>query len=196
MSSIRQGNEARAFTALFLTDMPSYVGLGYEIRDVHHEPVENERYTKLFVFREHGESDVYPSKARFDETYIWGENQHLFDRLTAMRLYADTILPEIRDRDTRWLIPPDAAGHRGVVAWTQTPTASDDGRLVFVANYHQDPSGYFGIPGLDSDAELHLEYSTDIEQPSPDGTLASNGFFHRIEDMAPHECRSYRIVRP
>jgi len=68
------GNEARMFTALFLTDMPSYVGLGFEIRDVHLEPVENERYTKLFVFKEVGESNRYPSKARFGERFVWGEN--------------------------------------------------------------------------------------------------------------------------
>src|SRR5665811_1338691 len=74
----RAGNEARLFTALFLPDMPSYVGLGFEIRDVHWDPVENERYTKLFVFREEGDSNTYPSKARFGERFIWGENDELF----------------------------------------------------------------------------------------------------------------------
>lgn len=45
------GNELRHFVALFLTDMPSYMGLGFECRDVHPKPVANEFYTKLFVFQ-------------------------------------------------------------------------------------------------------------------------------------------------
>ncbi len=70
----RAGNEVRLFTALLLPDMPSYTGLGFEIRDVHWEPVENERYTKLFVFHEEGDSNIYPSKARFSDDFIWGTN--------------------------------------------------------------------------------------------------------------------------
>ena len=186
----RAGNEARLFTALFLPDMPSYTGLGFEIRDVHWEPVENERYTKLFVFREHGESNIHPSKARHGNEFIWGENQELFDRLTALRVYAEDILDEILETTTRWLIPPDATTHRGIAAWTQ----SEDPGHVCVVNYDiEKDSGYFGIPGLDDGAVFEAEFSTHGDIAAVDNTLVSNGFFHRIEDLAAGEGRVYRM---
>src|SRR5680860_864631 len=82
----REGNEARLLTALLLTDMPSYTGLGLEIRDLHFEPAPNEHYTKLFVFEETDDSNVYPSKARFTDDYTWGTNDELFGRLRAVRV--------------------------------------------------------------------------------------------------------------
>jgi hypothetical protein len=186
----RGGNEARLFTALFLPDMPSYTGLGFEIRDVHQEPVENERYTKLFVFRERGESNVYPSKARHGNQFMWGENQALFDRLTALRLYADRILPSIAGSSTRWLILPDATTHRGIAAWTQAGAP----RFVFVVNYELTKgSGYFGIPALDQKAVLLADHSTVGRIEEIDRRLEGNGFFHRLQNLAPGEGRVYRI---
>ena len=183
------GNEARLFTALFLTDMPSYTGLGFEVRDVHPEPVENERYTKLFVFRERGESNVYPSKARHGNDFIWGENQELFERLTALRLYADDILPTIGGASTGWLLPPDAATHRAVVSWTT-------GRYVFVVNYDlAKSSGYFGIPGIGAHVLLAAEFSTHGPIEMVDRRLHSNRFFHRLETLSPGEGRVYRVVQ-
>jgi hypothetical protein len=184
----RAGNEARVFTALFLTDVPSYTSLGFEIRDVHLEPVENERYTKLFVFEEEDDSNIYPSKARFSDTYIWGENEALFARITAIRRYAERVLPGLEGSITRWLIPPDATGLRGTAAWTQTAET-----LVFVVNYHlENDSGYFGIPGLDGSVELHLDFSTEGPVGEGEAPVRSNGFFHRVENLAPGEGRVYR----
>ena len=187
----RAGNEARLFTALFVTDMPSYTGLGFEVRDVHWEPVENERYTKLFVFREEGESNVYPSKARFGDRFIWGENVELFERLTALREYADLVLPGIAAATTRWLIPPDATTLRGTAAWTQDEAVD---RYVFVVNYDLErDSGYFGIPALPPAAVLHEEFSTFGPVAERDRVLRHNGFFHRLDNLAPGEGRAYRI---
>jgi hypothetical protein len=186
----RAGNEVRLFTALFLPDMPSYTGLGFEIRDVHWEPVENERYTKLFVFREHGESNIHPSKARHGSEFIWGQNQELFDRLTALRVYAESILDDIAETKTRWLIPPDATTHRGTAAWTQ----ADEPRYVFVVNYDiEKDSGYFGIPALQQTVALDAEFSTHGDVPRDDRLVTGNGFFHRIENLAPGEGRAYRM---
>ncbi len=188
----RAGNEARLFTALLLPDMPSYTGLGFEIRDVHWEPAENERYTKLFVFREHGESNVYPSKARHGDKFIWGQNEELFDRLTALRVYAEDVADWIEGTTSRWLIPPDATTHRGIAAWTQ----AQDPHYVFAVNYDlEKDSGYFGIPGFDDSAVLEAEFSTTGATPPADMQLTSNGFFHRIENLAPGEGRAY-WVRP
>jgi hypothetical protein len=186
----RAGNEARLFTALFLPDMPSYTGLGFEVRDFHSAPVENEHYTKLFVFREKGDSNIYPSKARFSREFIWGENQKLFKQLTALRVYAEGVLPSIEGTTTRWLIPPDASTHRGIAAWTQ----NGDSQYVFVVNYDiEKDSGYFGIPALDSDMTLIEEHSTIGPPPELDHRLTHNGFFHRLENLAPGEGRVYRV---
>ena len=186
----RSGNEARQFTALFVPDMPTYVGLGFEIRDVHHHPVENERYTKLFVFKEEGDSNRYPSKARFGEEFIWGQNEELFQRITALRSYAEGVLGEIGETSTRWLIPPDATTLRGTAAWTQQGTA----RYVFVVNFDLSAeSGYFGIPGLHARVELVEEFSTVGAVGEVDRRLVSNGFFHRIENLWPGEGRVYKV---
>lgn len=193
----RTGNEARAFSALFLPDMPSYTGLGFEIRDVHWEPAENERYTKLFVFRERGESNIHPSKARHGAEYIWGENEELFEKLTVLRSYAESILDSIAASTTRWLIPPDATGLRGIAAWTQDPSTQPVGasQFVFVVNYDRErDSGYFGLPALDTDVVLEEEYSTLGPVDAPDRLVLHNGYFHRIENLAPGEARSYRVV--
>jgi hypothetical protein len=187
----RAGNEVRYFTALFLPDMPSYTGLGFETRDTRWEPAANEHYTKLFVFREDGDSNVYPSKARHGDRYIWGKNVELFERLTAIRQSAEELLDEIADTDTRWLLPPDATTLRGTAVWTQHGGA----RFVFCANYDiEADSGYFGIPGLSPDAVLEFVMSTEGTLPEADRTLVHNGYHHRIENLGPGEGRIYRTA--
>jgi len=187
----RAGNEVRMFTALLLPDMPSYTGLGFEIRDVHWEPVANERYTKLFVFHEEGDSNIYPSKARFGDEFIWGENDALFDRLTSLREFAESVAGEIAGTTTRWLIPPDATTLRGIAAWTQ----ADDPRYAFVVNYDlEQDSGYFGVPGLAGDLTLTPVYTTLGSNQLNDTVVVHNGFFHRIENLAPGEGRAYSVV--
>jgi hypothetical protein len=195
----RAGNEARLFTALLLTDMPSYVGLGFEIRDVSHEPAPNEHYTKLFVFEEQGDSNIHPSKARFSDTYVWGSNQALFERLTAIRVFAEDLLAELGSvARTRWLLPPDATGLRGLVAWTQEAGSLPAGVRphLCVVNYDLDASsGDTGIPGLPADATLIPVFST----LGPDALGATpvryNGYFHRLEDIAAGEGRVY-VIQP
>lgn len=192
----REGNEARLFTALFLPDMPSYVGLGFEIRDVHWDPVENERYTKLFVFREDGDSNTFPSKARSGDDFIWGENDGLFARVTGLRVFAEATLPGIAASTTDWLIPPDATTLRGIAAWTQNPATVPRGgdRYVFLVNYDlTSDSGYFGIPALPADSTLTAVFSTRGVDHLRGEILRHNGFFHRIENLAPGEGRAYRI---
>ena len=193
----REGNEARLMTALLLTDMPSYVGLGFEIRDVHHEPAPNEHYTKPFVFEESGDSNIYPSKARFSGDYVWGTNDELFGRLTAIRLFAEDLLADLGGRTrTRWLMPPDATALRGLVAWTQDPDSlpADARQHLCVVNYDlQAGTGYVGIPGLPAGAVLMPVFSTlgaDALDPTP---VRHNGYFHRLEDVAAGEGRVYVV---
>ena len=192
----RAGNEVRLFTALLLPDMPSYTGLGFEIRDVHWEPVENERYTKLFVFHEEGQSNIYPSKARFSDDFVWGTNDELFGRLTDLRLFAEAVLADIAGSSTLWLLPPDATTLRGIAAWTQDPSSLPAGapRYVFLANYDLErDSGYFGVPALPLGATLIPIFTTLGAEHLESWTVTSNGFFHRIENLEPGEGRAYLV---
>jgi hypothetical protein len=192
----RAGNEIRLFTALLLPDMPSYAGLGFEIRDVHWEPVENERYTKLFVFHEEGNSNVYPSKARFSDNFIWGTNDELFERLTDLRVFAETLLSDIAGSTTQWLLPPDATTLRGIAAWTQVPSSLpvDAARYVCLANYDLErDSGYFGIPALPPEATLIPVFTTLGAEHFDTSPVTSNGFFHRVENLEPGEGRVYLV---
>ena len=193
----RAGNEARLLTALLLTDMPSYTGLGFEIRDVHVEPAPNEYYTKPFVFEETGDSNVYPSKARFSDDYVWGTNDELFARLTAVRVFAEDLLAELGDQArTRWLLPPDATALRGLVAWTQAADSLAAGarQHLCVVNYDLDAgTGYVGIPALPPDALLTPVFSTLGAAALEATRVAHNGYFHRLEGLAAGEGRVYVV---
>lgn len=105
------GNEARLFIALFLTNMPSYMALGFEQRDPHPEPVANEYYTKLFVFLMDKGSKAVRGP------YRWGNNVALFSRLYRIRLQADQLWSEIANKEVHWLIYPNPAGTHFVIAW-------------------------------------------------------------------------------
>ncbi|MEL6941636.1 MAG: hypothetical protein AAFO82_03135 [Bacteroidota bacterium] len=120
-----KGNEVRLFCGLFLTDMPSYVGLGFELRDPHPTPAPNEHYTKLYVFQE-----KEGSKATH-HPYVWGENGELFHQLSRIRTVAERILPEIFGQAIEWLIPPDKSVKQKWVAW-------EVGAYVFLANFDLD----------------------------------------------------------
>jgi hypothetical protein len=116
------GNELRFFVSLFLTEIPSYMGLGFECRDVHLSPAPNEHYTKLFVFRiDEGE------KATFGN-YHWGENETLFLNLQKIRLLAEKILPLIQGKKVIWRKP--IALTAKVIAWSY-----EDSDYTFVANF-------------------------------------------------------------
>ncbi|MFN8354827.1 MAG: hypothetical protein U0Y10_10305 [Spirosomataceae bacterium] len=118
------GNELRLFMAFFLTDMPSYMGLGFETRDQHLTPAPNEHYTKLYVFQ------MNEGKNATHGPYYWGQNGGLFAHLTRLKQYADQVLSYIEGKPIQWLIEPDVTAQNKVIAWTQQEEPSH----VFVAN--------------------------------------------------------------
>ncbi len=119
-----KGNEVRMFMAFFLTDMPSYTALGFECRDAHPTPAPNEHYTKLYVFQlDEGEKATHGN-------YQWGKNEILFQKISRLRNFADNILPEIKEFETKWLLLPDADAEQKVLVWTQTV----EPKYVFVVN--------------------------------------------------------------
>ncbi len=121
------GNETRYFMALFLTGMPSYMGLGFECRDVHETPAPNEHYTKLYVFQ------VQEGPKSTHGPFQWGQNSALYQNLLRQKTLAEEIFPTIEGAKTSWLIPPDQTGEEKVIAWTQAENPS----YVFVVNMSQ-----------------------------------------------------------
>lgn len=134
------GNEIRYFIALFLTDMPSYMAMGFECRDAHPVPATNEHYTKLYVFHldDGPKGTVGP--------YQWGRNRRLHDNLVRQKVLSEQISPPIQDAKTTWLLPPDPTGKNKVIAWTQ----AGEPQFVFVANLNTENSAQditFSLPG-------------------------------------------------
>lgn len=120
----RHGNAARLFIGLFLPTLPSYQGLGFEQRDIHHEPAPNEHYTKLYVFH----LDEGPKAT--SGPYQWGKNGELFGELSRIRELGEQIYTTIEGTGTQWLNAPDPTSNDLLIAWTQ----QDSPTHLFVVN--------------------------------------------------------------
>jgi hypothetical protein len=124
-----EGNEVRHFMALFLTDMPSYMGLGFECRDPHPTPAPNEHYTKLYVFHEtNGPKSTHGP-------YVWGQNQRLYKEIVAQKMFSEAIYDQIKYQKIEWIVSPDPTGHTQLIVWR---VAS----YVFAANLSRDAVQY------------------------------------------------------
>lgn len=124
-SFYREGNEARMLLSLFLPTLPSYVALGFELRDRHDRPAANEFYTKLYVFQESRGPKATSGPYRF------GNNVELFATIGRMRRLADELLPVLRFDRAQWIVPPDPTAVQRCLAWTLDTT---DAACLFVAN--------------------------------------------------------------
>jgi hypothetical protein len=126
-----KGNEIRMFMGLFLTDMPSYMGLGFEQRDSHSYPAPNENYTKLYVFQlSEGEKATHGK-------YQWGQNGILFRNLDTLKIISENISQDIENQAIKWLLKPDFAGQSKIISWTQAENA----KYIFVVNLDTEHDG-------------------------------------------------------
>jgi hypothetical protein len=119
-----KGNEIRMFMGIFLTDMPSYMALGFEQRDPHPQPAPNEHYTKLYVFQ------LSEGKNATHGKYEWGQNGKLFQNLTTLKNMAEKINESIENQAIEWLIESDILGKKKVIAWTQ----KENPKYIFIVN--------------------------------------------------------------
>lgn len=181
------GNEARLFTALFLTDMPSYMALGFECRDPHPAPAPNEHYTKLYASR------ISNGEKAAKGPYVFGKNARLYHRLSRLRLAAEQILPRIVRADTHWLLPPDATAATRVVAWTQAPKPE----FLFVVNLDVEEAAVnIKIPkpkGREKLPPPRLHFSTHQEKWKPT-TLFFNGKQYQLDGLEAGEGRVYSLI--
>jgi hypothetical protein len=189
-----KGNEIRFFMGLFLTDMPSYMGLGFEQRDPHPTPAPNEHYTKLYVFKiDEGEKATHGP-------YVWGSNDALFKNLNRIKAYSDSIFKNIQNADCQWLIPPDATGNKKIVAWTQR----DKSQYVFVVNLDIDNAvKNIKLPALNHGegppqylerfGTLSLDFSTEINSETQNNPIVFNGIHYTVASMKAGEGRAYKF---
>jgi hypothetical protein len=182
------GNAVRLFLAYFLTDMPSYMALGFETRDLHHKPARNEHYTKLFVFQE-----TMGPKAT-SGPYEWGKNGALFNTVTRLRVFADSIFSRIQGKPVRWLIHPDPTAAQKHIAWTQM---GENPEFVFLANTDTEHSiQNFKIPGISSiplDEPLACAFSTSEKVPKSDAALTVRGKGYTVTHLGRGEGRVYQV---
>ncbi|GJM31332.1 MAG: hypothetical protein DHS20C18_03330 [Saprospiraceae bacterium] len=178
-----KGNEARLFISLFLTDMPSYMALGFESRDTHLKPAPNEYYTKLYVFQlEEGSKST-------QGPYRWGQNAELFHHLSRLRLFAEKIGPDINDQTVRWLLPPDPTAGERVIAWTQAENPS----YLFVVNLHiLNEINNIKIPKVEGLQSGALLFSTAATKPDTAG-IETYSSFYQIDQISPGEGKCFSL---
>ena len=182
-------NEARLFIGLFLTDMPSYMGLGFECRDPHPKPVPNEYYTKLYVFKIDNGSKATKGP------YIFGNNLELYNRISRIRLEAERILPLIKDAQTRWLYAPEATAGSPIIAWTQ----KEKSEYIFLVNLNGEKTQYnikiplHAISNQNVSNKADFIFSTHHENEVLD-SLDTQGQFFQIDMLDAGEVRIYRFV--
>lgn len=177
-------NEARFFIASFITDMPAYMSLGFELRDLHPVPVDNEYYTKLYVFQ------IAEGPKATKGPYRWGNNLLFFERINRLRQLAEDILPLIRQSTTRWLMPPDPTAAHSIIAWTQM----HEPQFVFVVNLHAEKiekNAKLPVPKDGSQRELEVIFSTHTEiKPL---TIQNNSLHHQLPVLAAGEGLVLRV---
>lgn len=146
------GNEIRFFIALFLSDMPAYMGMGFECRDPHPTPAPNEHYSKLYVFQ----MPDGPKGTR--GPFVWGKNRALNYKLNRQKILAEEIYESIIDQKITWLLAPDTSGKRKVIVWTQ----ADHPQFVFAANLDT-RNEVQHIPVVFPEGNWNLRFSTEAE---------------------------------
>lgn len=178
-----RGNEARFFIALFLAEMPSYMGLGFELRDPHPTPAPNEHYTKLYVFH------LDEGKNATSGDYVWGKNRSLFSRLDRMRVVSEWLLPLIKNEKATWWQLPSSANSNKVIVWSA-------GNWVFVVNLDTENDAtqiMLPTPQYKNGLNLFLEFTTLDWGTSFDNTLNIKDSTLNLEKMQAGEARIYRF---
>lgn len=99
----KKANHLRFFVGLFLLEMPSYMSLGMECRNLHLERGKNEEYSKLYVFQITDEADT--DKVTHGP-FVWGKNYSQFFEFEKIKNLSDEILPHIAECQIKWLQKP------------------------------------------------------------------------------------------
>lgn len=175
-----KGNEVRMFISLFLTDMPSYMGLGFEQRDVHHSPAPNEHYTKLYVFQlSEGDKATHSN-------YKWGQNGELFRNISILKNISDKLNQTIKNQAIQWLIQPDLTGVNKVIAWTQ----KENPEFIFAVNLDlENNDSKNNLISIENIASSKLYYSSQTHKD----LMNENSVFLTSNFLEKGEYRIYKL---
>jgi hypothetical protein len=172
-----KGNEIRMFLGLFLTDMPSYMALGFEQRDPHAYPAPNEHYTKLYVFQlSEGDKATHGS-------YQWGQNGDLFRNLCILKSISDRIGKTIENQEIEWLIAPDLTGQNKIIAWTQ----KENRQFIFVVNLAVESTILDAKLNNITSAQLYYSNQNNLAWENEEPTILP------IDYLQKGECRIYKV---
>lgn len=156
-----KGNALRLFCALFLTDMPSYMGLGFELRDPHLTPAPNEHYTKLFVFK------ISEGAKATRGNYVWGKNGELFHQISRLHLFATEILGKVYGELVEWIQAPSE--DELVVVWQVKS-------YVFAVNFDLEKE-----QPLNAKEDWQFLFSTEVEEVNrSNNLLATEGRVYEL----------------
>ncbi len=182
------GSVARLFIALLVPDLPSYMALGFELRDVRDRPAPSEHYSKHYVFQ------VPTGLAATRGPYVFGSNVDLFATVGRIRGLAEELRDDLATATTIWARPPDATGQDRTLAWVID--AGHSRRHLCVVNLDGDrPTTTFGVPRhplRDPPGRWLPDFSTAASGGQAVRPLRSNGHQWMVEPLEPGECRVYR----
>ena len=182
------GNVARLFIALLVPDFPSYMALGFEIRDLHDRPAPSEHYSKHYVFQ------VWTGIAATSGPYVFGSNVDLLATVERIRRLAEGLRDDLATATTVWARPPDATGQDRTLAWVID--AGRSRRHLCVANLDADrPTMAFGVPcrPLTDPPPCWLPVFSTADSTGGDArSLRSNGHQWIVDPLEPGECQVYR----
>jgi len=182
------GSVVRLFIALLVPDLPSYMALGFELRDVRSRPAPSEHYSKHYVFQ------VPTGIGATRGPYVFGSNLTLFDAVGRIRQLAEELSDDLAIASTAWARPPDATGQDRTLAWVID--AGRSRRHLCVVNLDTErPTVAFGVPRrplVDPPQRWLPFFSTADIIANVSRPLPSNGHQWIVGSLGPGECRVYR----
>ncbi|MBK9508629.1 MAG: hypothetical protein IPO04_03730 [Cytophagaceae bacterium] len=100
----KKGNHLRYFVGTFFPEMPSYMSLGFEVRNPHLERAINEEYTKLYVFQI---TDDEETDKVTHGPFIWGKNFAFFQEIEKMKMVFEKHFVQQNQNDFAWISKPN-----------------------------------------------------------------------------------------
>ena len=178
------GNELRMFVSLLLPELPSYVALGYELRDPHPEPVVNEFYTKLYVFHE----STGPKAT--NGPYRFGSNEALFGEIGRIRTYASSVAATWDPASVSWLLAPDPTLANRLISWS---VDGADRSRIFVANTDTRARAHsVAVSPAPHGSVPRMEFWTPDNGPRPTVALSEDGQIV-VRDLGPGQCAAIMV---
>jgi hypothetical protein len=177
----RNNEELQLFMGLFVTDSPSFTTYNFQSENVY----------KFAVKEGFGSFVPKTNKWLIDKTNQLKQN-YLSDNILNIQLYASKIWDSIKGKKVEWLMTPNDAENKNILAWTQ----ADEPSHVFVVNLNDDALYVDwmlpAIKGVEN-SRLTLNFSNYINIPEIKKASISDEKKYGRERLFKGECRVYLI---